>query len=217
MTDDTEFGSNAVALGKRSTLNGRGMLLGNPHYPWTGPSRFHMAHLTIPGELDLMGVGLFTTQFVSIGFNQDVAWTHTVSTALRYTLYELELDPADPLNYRYDGAVKTIKPRTVTIEARTADGRITTEAHTVYDSHVGPMLEDKELPWTRERAYAIRDSNLDNNRSAEQYFKFGRAKSVEELLERHADLAGRGVGEYDRGRPPRQGALCRSLRRAERR
>ena len=44
------------------------------------------------------------------------------------------------------------------------------------------MLEDKELPWTRERAYAIRDSNLDNNRSAEQYFKFGRAKSVEELL-----------------------------------
>ena len=93
MTDDTEFGSNAVALGKRSTLNGRGMLLGNPHYPWTGPSRFHMAHLTIPGELDLMGVGLFTTQFVSIGFNQDVAWTHTVSTALRYTLYELELDP----------------------------------------------------------------------------------------------------------------------------
>jgi acyl-homoserine-lactone acylase len=180
--NETLFGSNAIALGKLATTNGRGMLLGNPHYPWSGPSRFHMAHLTIPGELDLMGVGLFTTQFVSIGFNHDVAWTHTVSTGLRYTLYELELDPADPLAYRYGGETRRMRPRRVTIEARTPDGSITTEAHTIYESHLGPMIEDKELAWTRERAYAIRDSNLDNNRSAEQYLKFGRAKSVEDLL-----------------------------------
>ena len=114
------FGSNAIALGRLATKNGRGMLLGNPHYPWSGPSRFHMAHLTIPGELDLMGVGLFTTQFVSIGFNRDVAWTHTVSTGLRYTLYELDLDPADPLAYRYGGETRRMQPRRVTIEARTA-------------------------------------------------------------------------------------------------
>ena len=182
LADDALFGSNAVALGKLATVNGRGMLLGNPHYPWTGPSRFHMAHLTIPGQLDLMGVGLFTTQFVSIGFNRDVAWTHTVSTGLRYTLYELELDPADPLAYRYDGNVRKITPRTVAIEVRANDGRVATETHTIYESHLGPMLEDKELPWTRERAYAIRDSNLQNNRATEQYFKFGRAKSVEDML-----------------------------------
>ena len=182
LAQDGLFGSNAVALGKLATVNGRGMLLGNPHYPWTGPSRFHMAHLTIPGQLDLMGVGLFTTQFVSIGFNRDVAWTHTVSTGLRYTLYELELDPADPLAYRYDGNVRKITPRTVAIEVRTNDGRVATETHTIYESHLGPMLEDKELSWTRERAYAIRDSNLQNNRATEQYFKFGRAKSVEDML-----------------------------------
>ena len=180
--DEQVFGSNAIALGKQATTNGRGMLLGNPHYPWSGPSRFHMAHLTIPGELDLMGVGLFTTQFVSIGFNHDVAWTHTVSTALRYTLYELELDAADPLTYRYAGATRKIKPRTVTIEARNAAGIVATEAHTIYESHLGPMIEDKELAWTRERAYAIRDSNLENNRGVEQYLKFGRATSVDELL-----------------------------------
>jgi len=182
LPDDALFGSNAVALGKLATVNGRGMLLGNPHYPWTGPSRFHMAHLTIPGQLDLMGVGLFTTQFVSIGFNRDVAWTHTVSTALRYTLYELDLDPTDPLMYRYAGNERRIAPRTVTIEVRTDDGRVANETHTIYVSHLGPMLEDKELPWTRERAYAIRDSNLENNRATEQYFKFGRATSVEDML-----------------------------------
>ncbi len=40
----------------------------------------------------------------------------------------------------------------------------------------------KDLPWTRERAYAIRDSNLDNNRAPEQYLKFARAKSVDDML-----------------------------------
>ena len=97
----TMFGSNAIALGRIATVNGRGMMLGNPHYPWSGSSRFHMAHLTIPGEFDVMGVGLVATPFLAIGFNHDVAWSHTVSTALRFTLYELTLDPNDPLAYRY--------------------------------------------------------------------------------------------------------------------
>lgn len=180
--DPALFGSNAIALGKAATVNGRGMLLGNPHYPWSGSSRFHMAHLTIPGELDLMGVGLFSTQFVGIGFNADIAWSHTVSTALRYTLYELALDPADPLAYRYGGETRRLKPRTVRIEVRDPEGHVVKEEHTIYLSDFGPVLEDAELPWTRDRAYAIRDSNLGNNRSSEQYLRLGRAKSVDEVL-----------------------------------
>lgn len=179
--DVTMFGSNAIAFGKQATVNGKGLMLGNPHYPWSGSSRFHMAHLTLPGELDVMGVGLISTPFISIGFNHDVAWSHTVSTGLRYTLYELTLDPNDPLAYRYGDETRKLTPRTVSIEVKQPDGSVKTEERTTYYSHFGPMLEDKDLPWTRERAYAIRDSNLDNNRPSEQYLKFARAKSVEEL------------------------------------
>jgi acyl-homoserine-lactone acylase len=181
-TDVTMFGSNAVALGKDATVNGKGMMLGNPHYPWSGSSRFHMAHLTIPGEFDVMGVGLISTPFIVIGFNKDVAWSHTVSTALRFTLYELALDPNDPLAYRYGDETRKLTPRSVAIEVRQPDGKVITEQRTTYDSHFGPVLEDASLPWTRERAYAIRDSNLANNRAYEQYWKLGRAKSVDELL-----------------------------------
>lgn len=181
-TDLMLFGSNAVALGRVATVNGKGMMLGNPHYPWSGSSRFHMAHLTIPGEYDVMGVGLVSTPFLVIGFNKDVAWSHTVSTALRFTLYELTLDPDNPLAYRYGDEMRKLTPRTVTIEVRQPDGSIVSEQRTTYDSHFGPMLEDEGLPWTRERAYAIRDSNLDNNRALEQYLKLGRAKTVEEMV-----------------------------------
>lgn len=180
--DVTMFGSNAVALGRVATVNGKGLMLGNPHYPWSGSSRFHMAHLTIPGEFDVMGVGLVATPFLAIGFNHDVAWSHTVSTALRFTLYELTLDPNDPLAYRYGTETRKLTPRTVSIEVRQPDGSIATEQHTTYDSHFGPVLEDETLPWNRERAYAIRDSNLDNNRASEQYLKLGRAKTVDEMV-----------------------------------
>jgi acyl-homoserine-lactone acylase len=181
--DVTMFGSNAVAFGKKATTSGKGLMLGNPHYPWSGASRFHMAHLTLPGELDVMGVGLISTPFISIGFNNDIAWSHTVSTALRFTLYELTLAADDPRAYRYGKETRKLTPRTVTIEVRQADGSVSSEQHTTYDSHFGPILEDAGLPWTRERAYAIRDSNLDNNRAFEQYLKFAQSKSVDDMLE----------------------------------
>jgi acyl-homoserine-lactone acylase len=51
-------GSNAVAVGRDRSFNGRGMLLANPHFPWIGGMRFYEMHLTIPGQLDVMGAAL---------------------------------------------------------------------------------------------------------------------------------------------------------------
>ena len=53
--------------------------------------RFYDMHLTIPGQMDVMGVGIGTYPMVSIGFNKDVAWSHTVSTGKRFTFYEVTL------------------------------------------------------------------------------------------------------------------------------
>ena len=96
-------GSNGVALGKNATDNGAGMLLANPHFPWEGRLRFYQLHLTIPGQLDVMGASLGGLPEVNIGFNQNVAWTHTVNTSAHFTLHALQLDPADPTRYIVDG------------------------------------------------------------------------------------------------------------------
>ena len=94
------FGSISLGFGRALTDSGRGILMGNPHYPWHGSSRFHMAHLTYPGELDVMGVGLITTSRVAIGFTEHIAWSHTVSTALRFTMFQLDLVPGNAMAYR---------------------------------------------------------------------------------------------------------------------
>jgi acyl-homoserine-lactone acylase len=71
-------------------------------------------HLTIPGKLDVMGAGLIVTPLVGIGFNKDVAWTHTVTTARHNTIFQLKLDPADPTAYMVDGRSEPMQRRTLT-------------------------------------------------------------------------------------------------------
>jgi acyl-homoserine-lactone acylase len=60
-----------------------------------GVNRFWQMHLTIPGKFDVMGASI-GLPLVQIGFNKDVAWSHTVSTGKRFTLHELHWCPANP-------------------------------------------------------------------------------------------------------------------------
>ncbi|MEM1231170.1 MAG: penicillin acylase family protein [Pseudomonadota bacterium] len=171
------IGSNAIAVGSELSATGRGMLLGNPHYPWHGPSRFHLIHTTIPGELDVMGASLLNTTRVSIGFNADLAWTHTVSTALRFTLYRLDLVEDDPLRYRFGDEERAITRRTVSVPL--ADGESVERA--VYFSHFGPMIEGEGFAWGDGHAYTLRDAVIDNYQTAETYDAISRARTVAEL------------------------------------
>jgi len=169
------IGSNAIALGSDVTQSGRGVLFGNPHYPWKGSSRFHLIHTTIPGELDVMGVSLMTTYQVAIGFNKDIAWSHTVSTALRFTLYELQLNPENPMEYEYDGEYRPITPVNVDV------GSAEIAAQTIYLTHYGPIVMSKALPWTKQVAYAIRDANVSNTRNIATYDALNVAESVDDI------------------------------------
>ncbi len=164
---DPPIGSNGWAFGKEATANGRGLLLGNPHFPWTTTNRFFEAHLTVPGKLDVMGASIASFPIISIGFNKDVAWTHTVSTARRFTLYELKLAEGDLMSYLVDGTPRKMTTKTVRYEAKLADGRLEPRSHTVYMTEYGPVLSMPAagLPWTARKAYAVRDANRNNTRS----------------------------------------------------
>lgn len=185
---ETALGSNGWAFGADATANRRGLLVGNPHYPWEGPNRFRQMHLTIPGRMDVMGAGLVVGPFVAIGFNRNVAWTHTVSTARHNTLFELKLDPANPTAYLVDGRSVPMERRDITIQVR--DSAPVTR--TVYSTRWGPVVAAPQmgLGWTRERAFAWRDANLNNFRGTDAWLAYGRARNVGELR----DIAGRTLG-----------------------
>jgi acyl-homoserine-lactone acylase len=189
------FGSNMYALGAEATQDGRSMLFGNPHFPWTGPERLYIAHATIPGELDIMGSSLYGVPAVLIGFNDHFAWSHTVSTAYRFGFYELTLNPLNPLQYIYDGAIRDIEQVPITIQVRESDGSLVNESRTLYRSHFGPMLvlEASGVPvlgWTPLKAYTLRDANAENDRLINQFARWNQAESLDEFIALHGEILG---------------------------
>lgn len=178
-----DFGSNAYAVGRALSATGTGLLLGNPHFPWNTTNRFFQFHLTIPGTLDVMGASISQFPVVNIGFNRDVAWSHTVSTARRFTLYELELAPGDPHSYLFDGRIEKLQPRTVEIDVKRPDGTLERQSRVLYESRFGPILvlPSLGLTWTKTRAFAIHDAERLNTRLIEQWLRINRAGSVGEV------------------------------------
>ncbi len=187
--DRLGVGSNGYAFGSELTANGRGMLLGNPHFPWQGPERFHQLHLTIPGEVDVMGATLHGVPLVLIGFNEHVAWTHTVSTGWRFSIHELTLVPGDPTSYIVDGEVEAMETREVTVD--TGDGGNVT--HTFYLSRYGPIFDlpvaggegptGVGLRWTADKAYALNDANARNDRAGVQFLRWNQAESFDAFVD----------------------------------
>ena len=177
-----DLGSNAVAVGKAGTKDHKhGLLLGNPHFPWVDTERFYQAQLTIPGKFNVTGASLFGVPLVLIGHNSDIAWSHTVSTAFRFTPYQLTLVPGTPTSYLFDGTPTPMQPRTVSVKVKNADGTLSTVNHTTWWTRYGPVFNSIlgiPLPWTAETAFAIRDANVDNFRVFNHFFETDRTTSV---------------------------------------
>ncbi len=187
---DSPFGSNAWAFGKNTSAGGRGLLLGNPHFPWVGVNRFWQMHLTIPGRLDVMGASIGHTAVVQIGFNKDVAWSHTVSTGRRFTLHELALVPGDPTSYLVDGKPEKMRSRSITAMIKGVDGLFTVKQQTVWSTRWGPLLVVPRLGlvWNGERAYALQDANTGNVRSLATWMGLNTARNVGEMQKALANL-----------------------------
>lgn len=182
-----QIGSNAIALGGEATDSGRGMVLGNPHFPWDGAERFHQAHLTIPGKLDVTGVSLFGVPLILIGYNKDLAWSHTVSSAWRFTPYQLTLVPGAPTTYLVDGRPEQMTPWDLEVESRQADGQISTVSRTLYTTRWGPVFNEilglPLFPWLPVQAYALADANAANFRYVNHFLETNQASSSRELLD----------------------------------
>ncbi|WP_244849295.1 penicillin acylase family protein [Caballeronia sp. SL2Y3] len=180
------LGSNALAFGAPITRDKRSILFGNPHWSWQGPDRFYQAQLTIPGRLNVAGVSFLGMPLVVLGFNENIAWTHTVSTGRRFGLFEMTLDPANPTHYLFDGASQPMTPVPLTVRVRRADGSLESVSRTLYRTRFGPVVDlsamNAGLGWNAQRAYAFADVNADNVRSFENFFAWDQARSLDDFI-----------------------------------
>jgi len=170
-----DHGSNMWAIGKGRSVSGKGILLGNPHLAWGGAELFCEVHLTVPGKVNVCGTTLVGSPMVTIGFNDNLGWSHTVNLHDCDDIYELTLDPANPQRYIYDGHPVPLRKETLSIKVKTKDG-LKTRKRDLYWSHYGPVIKI-----TNGKAYAFKSSNMDEYRFAEQWNLMGKTKNLDEF------------------------------------
>ncbi|TJZ64738.1 penicillin acylase family protein [Chitiniphilus eburneus] len=180
------LGSNALALGGDATGRHGSVLFGNPHWYWGGPDRFYQMHLTIPGKLNVAGVAFLGIPVVMIGFNDQVAWSHTVSAARRFGLFDLNLVDGQAERYRVDGTDEPMTATDVSVTVRQPDGGSRTLTRTLHQTRYGPVIDlgghHPAFGWSAQKALAIRDVNADNFRIFRNFFYWNQASSLADFI-----------------------------------
>lgn len=184
------IGSNGWALGRDRVTGGPAALVSNTHFPSEGQLQWHESHLTIPGELDVYGASLMGVPVINVGFNEHVAWTHTVSYTPRFTTALLSLNPDDPLQYEYDGAWETMEEKTYGIQVKNDGGTLDQKRRTLYTSRWGPVINAPGLGWSSIYAVSLMDANRNNLEVAATWLGFARATNLDDLEQVHREHGG---------------------------
>lgn len=184
------LGSNGWALGRKRTESGRGMLLSNTHFPAVGPKQWYENHLTVRGEMDVYGVSLLGVPVINMGFNETIAWTHTVSFTPRFTGYVLDLEPGEPTRYLHNGEYRDMEAEVMEIEVLDDDGGLRQESRVMYRSHLGPILNAPVVGWSAYNVLTYRDANENNLAMAANWLAMNKSSNLEEFQAAHEEHQG---------------------------
>lgn len=132
--DSLDLGSNNWVVAGSKTENGATFMANDPHRTLAVPSLRYMAHLVAPGW-NVIGGGEPEIPGISIGHNEFGSWGLTVFRTDGEDLYQYELNPMNPLQYKHNGKWKTF---TVIEETIAVKGNAPKKV-SLYYSHHGPI------------------------------------------------------------------------------
>ncbi|GMW00995.1 MAG: hypothetical protein AMXMBFR84_21320 [Candidatus Hydrogenedentota bacterium] len=189
------MGSNNWMVSGERTASGRPLFANDPHLaPTMIPGLFyevglHCSNATEP--MHLAGFALATSPGVFIGHNEYMAWGFTASGADVHDTYRITVNPANPLEYWWDGSWRPFRVREETI--RFADGSPPLVVQ-VRETHFGPIVNELHVTpnatgtaFNNVAPHAIRYTVLEPGRpatalkrlySAKNWVEFGEATAL---------------------------------------
>jgi penicillin G amidase len=147
------IGSNNWVVSGSRTPTGFPLLANDPHRIQGVPSLRYWVHLVAPGW-NVIGAGEPSLPGVSIGHNEDGAWGLTIFGTDMEDLYVYDTNPANPLEYKYNGAWETMR---VLHESIPVKGESPVQVDLKYTRHGPVVFEDK----AHHKAYAVRAAWLE--------------------------------------------------------
>ncbi len=131
-------GSNGIAIAPANTIDGRALLLINPHTTFYFRSEQQMRS---DAGLNVYGASTWGQFFVYQGFNAHAGWMHTTSGI--DNVDEFAETMVDRNHYRYGKVLRAIAFSTVTLKVRRSDGSLAVRRFTVRKSHHGPIVAER--------------------------------------------------------------------------
>ncbi len=168
----TDPGSNAIAIAPSKSASGSAMLLTNPHLPWYDFFIWYEAHLNT-GDFNAYGVSLVGMPSLSMAFNSNLGWAHTVNPIDASDRYELTLKDD---GYVLDNKVVPFEKRLITFKVKKDDGSLEERTFELKISEHGPVTGEMG-----KKAYAVRIAGLENAGIFEQYHKMALSKNISEF------------------------------------
>lgn len=165
--------SNEMAVAPERTAFGAAALVIDPHLSWFGRQRYWELRLHA-GSIHISGFATAGFPYVNLGHNEHVAWAHTTGGPDTADVYELTLNPENPLEYLYDGAWRKLATRTVEVKVQGEDAP---RAVTFYYSHHGPIVARRG-----DRAYAAALAYADEIGYLESKYLFMIAKDYQDVI-----------------------------------
>ncbi len=167
-------GSNAIAVNSLKSADGQVYLDINAHQPLEGPVAFYEAHLCSEDGWNIIGANFPGAPSILHGCNEYLGWAHTVNAPDKLDVYQLEINTANKLQYKFDGKWETLEERTAKLKVKVA-GIVLPISKKTYWSKYGPTVI------TTRGTFSIRMPAQMDIRGLEQWYRFNKAKNFTEF------------------------------------
>ncbi len=165
-------GSNSIAVHPSKTISGEAFLAINAHQPNTGSQAFYEAHICSEEGLNILGGLLAGGPCILHGVNENLGWAHTVNFCDRMDVFQLEMNPENKEQYKFDGQWIDLEKKYIRLKIKGIPIHI---KRAVYWSKYGATMKNKS------GVFSIRLGADMDIRALEQWYKMDKAKNFTEF------------------------------------
>ncbi len=163
-------GSNEIAISPNMTEDSSTFLLINPHVPIEGQASWYEAHLCSGQGWNMYGALVPGMISPAMGCNEHLGWAVTFNWPDYVDIYEMEINPKNKNQYKFDGDWYDFEVRNIPLKVKTKLGKIILKKEALWCIY-GPAYR------TQKGVYALRYNTMFNIKAAEQWFNLGKAKN----------------------------------------
>jgi acyl-homoserine-lactone acylase len=167
-------GSNEMLIAPARTAMKAAIAIIDPHVPWYDAMRFYQVRVYCP-ELNVSGVSILGAPFPTLGHSRYCSVAMTTGGPDTSDIFEEEINPANPDQYRYDGQWRDLTVQKIAIGVKSGE-QVEQRPVTLKFSHHGPIVASKDG-----KAYAMAIPYYNEVGLMDQCFEMMTARNLGEM------------------------------------